>query len=186
MDPLSIAALAGTLAKMFGLDIKLGRMINGDKGAEMAERITSIATGVTGASTPADILKRLQDDSDMWNDLREELLKFEAEESARQYADRADARDMQKVALGQDDVFSKRFVYYFAAAWSLFTMGYIAFITFAAVPPSSQRFADTILGFLLGTIVATIINYFFGSTKSSKDKDGHLGALVEAIKEKTK
>lgn len=95
------------------------------------------------------------------------------------YKDTADARDMQKVALQQTDLFSKRFVYYLAIFWSLFTAAYIGAITFAGIPPESVRFADTILGFLLGTIVATIINFFFGSSQSSKEKTQELTKLVK-------
>lgn len=88
--------------------------------------------------------------------------------------DKANARAMQVAALQQDDVFSKRFVYWFAAFWSIFAAGYIAFITFGRIPEDNQRFADTILGFLLGTVVATILQYFFGSSMGSKDKDAVL------------
>jgi hypothetical protein len=95
------------------------------------------------------------------------------------YKDTADARDMQKVALQQNDLFSKRFVYYLAIGWSLFTALYIIGITFAGIPPESVRFADTILGFLLGTIVATIMNFFFGSSQSSKDKTQELVKAVQ-------
>lgn len=95
------------------------------------------------------------------------------------YKDTADARDMQKVALQQSDVFSKRFVYYLAIFWSVFTAAFITAITFAGIPPESVRFADTILGFLLGTIVATIMNFFFGSSQSSKDKTQELVKAVQ-------
>ena len=79
-----------------------------------------------------------------------------------------DARAMQVAALGQEDIFSKRFVYYLASFWSLVTVIYIFMTTFLDVV--NERVADTVLGFLLGTIVATIINYFFGSSQGSKDK----------------
>lgn len=82
----------------------------------------------------------------------------------------ADARDMQKEALKQDDVFSKRFVYYLSSFWSVISAVYIFFITFLEVPLSSVRYADTILGFLLGTIIASIINYFLGSSFGSDKK----------------
>jgi hypothetical protein len=82
----------------------------------------------------------------------------------------ADARDMQKVALQQDDLFSKRFVYYFATGWSIAAVVYIALITFFNIPENNIRFADTILGFLLGTVIATMVNFFLGSSQSSKDK----------------
>ncbi len=85
--------------------------------------------------------------------------------------DRANARDMQKEALKQNSWFAKNFIYLFASIWSIFSMTYIALITFYTIPQTSQRFADTILGFLLGTIVSAIIQFFFGSSLGSKNKD---------------
>lgn len=87
------------------------------------------------------------------------------------------ARDMQKVALQQDDTFSKRFVYYLASFWSIVGVVYIFFITFAPIPETNVRFADTVLGFLLGTILATIINFFLGSSKGSTDKQDFINQI---------
>lgn len=98
-------------------------------------------------------------------------LNHERELRAMAYGDIANARNMQVEALRQEDVFSKRFIYIFATFWSLFAAGYIAFITFGHIPEDNQRFADTILGFLLGTVVATILQFFFGSSMGSKRKD---------------
>lgn len=81
-----------------------------------------------------------------------------------------DARDMQKVALQQDDVFSKRFTMYLTTFWSVAAVAYIGFITFADIPMSNVRFADTILGFILGTVIATVLNFWFGSSEGSKRK----------------
>ena len=120
------------------------------------------------------------------NEHEEALQKFAIEKKNQElkvdemaYANTDSARKMQIAALSQEDVFSKRFVYYLATGWSLFSVVYIGFITFGTIPEANIRFADTILGFLLGTVVATILNYFLGSSKSSKDKDS---ALAEAIK----
>ena len=90
------------------------------------------------------------------------------------------ARDMQVAALAQSDVFSKRFVYYFAAYWSVCAVIYIACITFAPIPQANLRFADTILGFLLGTVVATILNFFFGTSKSSQDKTDKMAEMMRS------
>ena len=74
------------------------------------------------------------------------------------------ARNMQIENLRQDDKFSKRFVYYFAIFWSAFAVIYLTGITFAEIPKENIRFADTIVGFLLGTVVATLIGFFYGNS----------------------
>jgi len=98
------------------------------------------------------------------------------------YKDIADARDMQKEALKQDDVWSKRFIYIFAGIWSLFAMVFIFAITFGQVSETSIRFADTILGFLLGTVIATILQFFFGSSVTSRKRTDE---LVDGLKNAT-
>ena len=87
------------------------------------------------------------------------------------YANTADARAMQIAALAQSDVFSKRFTMYLTSFWSIAAAVYIAFITFSIIPEPNVRFADTILGFILGTVIATMLNFWFGSSIGSKEKD---------------
>ena len=84
--------------------------------------------------------------------------------------DRANARAMQIAALQQDSWFAKNFIYLFTAAWSIFAATYFAFVTFGEVPQSGTRFADTILGVLIGTVMTGFFNFFFGSSKGSRDK----------------
>jgi hypothetical protein len=118
-------------------------------------------------------------------DHEEELLKI-AQESRRMeidlekayLADSDSARKMQIAALEQDDKFAKRFVYYFALAWTIGAMTYIGFLTFGNIPPDNIRFADTILGFMLGTIISQMISFFYGSSKSSQRKDEVIGEVV--------
>jgi hypothetical protein len=94
----------------------------------------------------------------------------------------ADARAMQVAALGQDDKFAKRYVMYLASFWSCAAVVYIFLITFTHIPELNVRFADTILGFLLGTVVATILNFFLGSSASSKEKTEVLAAELKEQK----
>jgi hypothetical protein len=84
--------------------------------------------------------------------------------------DRADARAMQTAIATSEhsSKLAKDFIYYFAAFWSVTSVVYLFCITFMEI--TNVRAADTILGFLLGTIIATIVVYFFGSSKGSKDK----------------
>lgn len=94
-------------------------------------------------------------------------------------SDRRDARAMQKAALAQEDLFSKHFNYYLATGCLLFAAVYIFWITFAPIPEKNLRFADTILGFLLGTLVSTIIYFYFGTSRSNKAKDETIAKLTE-------
>jgi uncharacterized membrane protein len=59
-----------------------------------------------------------------------------------------------------------------------FSIIYITLITFVPIPPENVRFADTIIGFLLGTIVSTIINYYYGSSKGSSDTNEAMRKIV--------
>lgn len=81
------------------------------------------------------------------------------------------ARDMQLKAMESDDPLVRRFVYYFIGFWSILSSVYIGFITFGYIPESNIRFADTILGFVLGTMVASMFQFLLGSSIGSRKKD---------------
>jgi len=98
------------------------------------------------------------------------LAQIDIEKLKMQYANTADARAMQVAALNQSDVFSKRFTMYLTTFWSICAAIYIGFITFGVIPEQNVRFADTILGFILGTVIATMLNFWFGSSIGSKEK----------------
>lgn len=65
----------------------------------------------------------------------------------------------------------------------MFAMVFIFAISFGHIQPESVRFVDTILGFLLGTVVSTVIQFFFGSSVSSRKKTDE---LVEGLKDARK
>lgn len=184
MDPITIAA-ATAIVKSLGIDKAIGRWIAGDKGAEVAGKVMDAAQVITGARSSDDILATIQSDGQAAQQLREKVMEIAEAEAKRDHEDRINAREMQQAALGQDDRFSKRFIYYFATAWSLFAMSYLLLITLVDIPADNQRFADTILGFLLGTIIAGIVQFFFGSSKGSQNKDGSITALVDAVRGKS-
>ena len=108
----------------------------------------------------------------------EKLRQLDFEYTKLEQADRASAREMQMAALAQSDVFSKRFVYYLATFWSVFAVAYILVITLVDIPEKNIRFADTILGFILGTVIATILNFFYGSSRSSQEKTDKLANIA--------
>ncbi len=80
--------------------------------------------------------------------------------------------------MDDDTKFNRRFLAYFAAGLCLAAMAYVAAITFLPLPKENARFADTVLGFILGTVLATPIAFFYGSSKSSQAKDKALQELL--------
>lgn len=141
-----------------------------DKAEEVAGKVVDVAKAVTGLGDgPAAVAAITGDPAKM--------IEFQLAMSAQQgdmekayLADVQNARAMQVAALSQDDLFSKRFVYYFAAAWSLFSMVYFIAVTFWPPKDAGQRIADTILGVLIASVIGVMFAYFYGTTRSSQAK----------------
>lgn len=55
--------------------------------------------------------------------------------------------------------------------WSIFSALYIMLVTFVDVPLANERVVDQVLGFIMGTIVATVINFWLGSSLGSKSTE---------------
>jgi hypothetical protein len=103
--------------------------------------------------------------------LRERAMQHEEFMVEAEIKDRANARDMAKHAMSSSDWFVRRFTYFFITAWSLFAMTFIPWITFGTIPEDNVRFADTILGFMLGTVMASMFSFLLGSSFGSRAKD---------------
>lgn len=124
-------------------------------------------------------------DPDMELKIQQALQEFEFKKSQQEVDlekiaadDRKSARDMNIASLQQDDKFVKRFIYYFASITTFVTFSYIFLITFGNIPEKNIRFADTVLGFLLGTLLATIITFFYGTSSGSLAKTQMIDKLI--------
>lgn len=74
-------------------------------------------------------------------------------------ADRANARaSMNKSKINQ------LFVHGLATFWSIASIVFVFGVVFTEIPEANVRFADTIIGFVLGTIIATIIGFYYGAS----------------------
>ena len=106
-----------------------------------------------------------------------EMARLGIEREKAYLADVDSARRMQMEALKQDDLFAKRFVYWFSIAWSLFAMVFLLSTTFMDIPEKNIRTVDTVLGFLLGTAISSIFSYFLGTSYTSRRKDDTISQL---------
>lgn len=163
----------------------VGTLLGGSAGNVVGELVAK-ALGVE--NSPEAIEKELKNNPEAYLKLKElevskelALLKSQLENKVEdnrhvesyvnaQAGEYKDSRNLQVVALTQDDTFSKRFIYYFAMFWSAFAVIYIGCITFVEIPTNNVRFADVIIGFLLGTIIATIIGFFYGNSIKKENK----------------
>lgn len=137
--------------------------------------VTAIANKLGVADTVSAVTEALQSNPEAAQKLAEiDLKQFQLENE-----DRSSARHMQEVALQQEDWFAKNFLYLFTATWSIFAMTFFAVASFMPVPDNNQRIVDTIIGVLIGTVLTGFFNFFFGSSKGSKDKTD---ALMKAGK----
>lgn len=107
-----------------------------------------------------------------YNDkLKAEAMKHEEFMAEADLKNMEGARNMQLAAMENEDPLVRRFVYYFIGFWSLLASIYIGCITFLDIPDENARFADTILGFVLGTMVASMFQFLLGSSLGSRAKD---------------
>lgn len=109
-----------------------------------------------------------KEDYEKWNAeaAKHEEFMAELDEKSRQRA-----TDMQMKAMESDDPLVRRFIYYFIGFWSVCASGIIFSMMFADIPEKNVRFADTILGFVLGTMVASMFQFLLGSSQGSRSKD---------------
>lgn len=95
---------------------------------------------------------------------------FEKEIFGMELSDRAGARTMQITALQQEDHFSKRYIYYLASFIILSATGFGFLLFFVNVPPENKRMVELFSDVYLFAGAMLILNFFFGSSKSSLDK----------------
>jgi hypothetical protein len=153
---------------------KVGKFLQ-EKAPDLLKTILGVAGGlIPGASGVTDAISNLIKSSDEL-DLEQKIIALDMLKVDLENV--KSAREMQtKIATSKNSTqLAKNYVYYIASFWSVITAAYIFMITFFEV--ANTRAADTVLGFLLGTIIATIINYFFGSSQGSKAKAKELTKL---------
>ena len=88
---------------------------------------------------------------------------------------------MQDINYSHEFKFTNRFLLYFAASVVAISLIYVFCITFLNIPKGNERYADVCLGFLLGTLIGTIITFYYGSSKDNKMQNEY-NELVKKLK----
>jgi len=166
----------------FGMFLSKAGTVLKSTGGDIASIAIKAATGnISGAIADTTKLLKGGDTPEAKALLQEFELKmkeFELEFEKLEIQDRDSARHLQEVALSQSDKFAKHFLYYFASAIFLFSATIVILLFFVSVPEENQRIVDMVLGVIIGSGLVSVINFFFGSSKGSKDK----GEIIDKLK----
>lgn len=73
----------------------------------------------------------------------------------------------------------RRFKYLLAIVSIVATFAYLTAITFVDIPKENIRFADTIMGAMITLVLATVYNFFYGSSEGSHRKTELLDKNIE-------
>lgn len=65
----------------------------------------------------------------------------------------------------------KHFLHAYAVFVTAVTFLYIFAASFLDIPKENTRFVDTVLGFLLGTVISTLVQFYYGTSRGSQLKD---------------
>jgi hypothetical protein len=98
--------------------------------------------------------------------MKHEEFMAELDEKSRQRA-----TDMQLKAMESDDPLVRRFIYFFIGFWSIFAAAFIPSLIWVPIGESNMRFADTVLGYVMGTMVTSMFAFLLGSSQGSRMKD---------------
>jgi hypothetical protein len=103
--------------------------------------------------------------------LKEAAMKHEEFMAELDEKSRQRATDMQMQAMKSDDPLVRRFVYFFIGFWSIFAAAFIPSLIWLDIPDQNMRFADTIVGYVMGSVVTSMFAFLLGSSQGSRMKD---------------
>lgn len=105
------------------------------------------------------------------------IAEVELEREKAILADRHSARTAGTARDDNDDPYIRRFTYHYAYLITLLTFMFILVAVFlpawkgVTLPKESWQIINTVVGFLLGVGLSAVIQYFYGSSMGSKNKE---------------
>ena len=192
----ALSAIAPQLAQR-GLDLLSGIFRGAvDKGADQVADMIKNKTGIDVHDVAENKLT-----DEQWTRLKQfelenqaQLLEFRKAAAAQELEmerlrveDTKSARDTQGNRDKNEDGMVRRFTYYYAYLITgltflfIFVAILVPAIPSIKLPVESWRIIDTVMGFLLGTGLSAIIQFFYGSSKGSQDKNDRLKELTDQL-----
>ena len=99
---------------------------------------------------------------------------FEQQELQAYLTDKQDARDLQKSALLQNSWLAKHYLYILASLVILAAIGFGIALIYINIPEKNQRLVEMFADIFLFSGAIMVLNFFFGSSKGSMDKNSML------------
>lgn len=154
----------------------LVRRLAGDRAASVAETVLNMGGLLTGETDPEQIAARLEADTQLQHEFRMQALQIEAELAALDHKNTADARarDVAIRAAGGDNLRADVLAYGILASW----VALLVMVLFFRVPdPWTQSVFDMSFGALTMRL-ADVVNFEFGSSRGSKNKEAQINRLT--------
>lgn len=150
------------------------RRFAGDRAGSLAEALLGHGRRITGRETPEEIAAAMRDNAEFAHEFQMQAAALDVECERAYLADRQDARDMrlELARLGHTD-------------WMMYAVGLIVVVGLVAVvlaifiTPDLSDAQLNLLNVLGGGLLAgfmSVVSYFFGSSRGSKEKNALLGA----------
>lgn len=156
----------------------IARWLGGDQAQDVATKVVDIAQKITGTLDPIEAIQRLQENTDMVGEFQKAIIQVEAEIELAAMKDRQDAR-MRDVALmnaGRSNIRADVMVIS-AALGLILCLGSLAHFS-QELPGEAVGIISTIAG-IFGACLKDAYTFEFGSSRSSKEKDSAVAALME-------
>lgn len=165
LSSMAIAALTSIVPSIAG-------WVGGDKAEEAAQKIGDVAMAITGIKNPTEAALSLETNERAKREFILQMDKNRMSFDALYLSDKKSAREMQSdIAVNSKSRVAREFVYWYAAIITIMACVYIGCVTFMTIPEGNERFADTALGFILGTIISSIMGFFYGASKPQRDDE---------------
>lgn len=158
----------------------VGSLLGGSAGSAVGELV---ATALGVENTPEAVASAVQSDPEAATKLRElelthktrlEELRLEAEKARLADVQNARSREVQLAQAGKSNV--PLYTLATAVVIGFFAIVFILIFKSAAIPDGTREVAFLLLG-TLSTSFGAVIQYFFGSSKGSSDKQEYIARI---------